>query len=316
MDDTPDWIKKYVENIYTKQYTLLTSQGGASILGLIVVVLIKVFHVLGWNINIPIYLAGTYFLLNVIGAFVFSFFEDSIKRDIFTDEDMSLTNHENDNFEEYEDLRTHYTLHNIKNAVKNMEWSLKGIDAADFTKDDYESLQGNIKRIYETLADFSKLNTIRDQKSFELRELVDFFDKLIRPTAKVKGIKFSLVYENEITHPLIIHQTFYDVFQVFNNLIVNAQKAMENSKQKELCIFANQSKPEEISFKVCDTGIGIMPENQKKIFNLHFSTTGGTGIGLAYVQKELNKMGGQINYIESNNQFSTIFEVKIPINQP
>lgn len=313
--NTPNWIKEIFETIYTKEYTFLTSQTGGSLLFLIVIIIIKIFHVLGWSIDIPIYIAGIYFLLTVIGAYCLFRFKDTITETIFTDDDISLlTSHENENFEEYEDLRTHYTLHNIKNAVKNMEWSLKDIDATDFTNDDLEGLQGNIKRIYETLNDFNKLNTIRDQKNFEIRELVDLFDKLIRPTAKAKGIKFNFVYEHEITYPLIIHQTFYDVFQIFNNLIVNAQKAMENTKLKELRIFANQYKPEEICFKVCDTGIGITPEDQKKIFNLHFSTTGGTGIGLAYVQKELNKMGGQINYVESNNQFSTIFEVKIPIN--
>ena len=33
-----------------------------------------------------------------------------------------------------------------------------------------------------------------------------------------------------------------------------------------------------------------------------------------YIRDELKKMGGEITLLESNEQFSTIFEVKIPIN--
>ena len=226
-----------------------------------------------------------------------------------------LNKHETENLEEYDNLRTHYALHNIKNATKNMDWSLQSIDRQNVTENELENLKANLRRINETLDDFNKLNNIREQKQFEIQELEDIFNKLIRPSAKTKSIKFSFVYDDEIPKDLIINQTFYDVFQIFNNLIVNAQKAMESTERKELCIIVNQVNEQEVWFKVCDTGVGISSENRNKIFDIHFSTTSGTGIGLAYVRNELKKMGGQIALIAPNENFSTIFEVKIPINQ-
>jgi signal transduction histidine kinase len=216
--------------------------------------------------------------------------------------------------QKYEDLRTQYALHNIKNATKNMDWTLKSLDVQNFTQQDLEDLNNNIKRIYDTLDDFNRLNNIREQKEFKVQELADIFNKLIRPSVKTKEIKFSFTYQNEDYGNWNIEQNFYDIFQIFNNLIINAEKAMETTSRKELNILVGDFDGTNLSFYVRDTGVGISEENRKKVFKESFSTTGGTGIGLMYIRDELKKIGGQISLIESNEQFSTIFEVKIPIN--
>lgn len=250
---------------------------------------------------------GAFSFLTVFGLRLIIFKYDKINK--------SITKHETENLEEYDDLRTHYALHNIKNATKNMDWALQSIDRQNVTQSELDDLKANLRRINETLDDFNKLNNIREQKQFEIQELEDIFNKLIRPSAKTKSIKFSFLYDNKTPKQLMIHQTFYDVFQIFNNLIVNAQKAMENTERKELRIVVSQVNEYEVWFKVCDTGVGISSQNRNKIFDIHFSTTGGTGIGLVYVRSELKRMGGQIALIAPNEQFSTIFEVKTPINQ-
>ena len=222
---------------------------------------------------------------------------------------------ENENLQEFISLGTHYALHNIKNAAKNMDWALQSINLNNFSESELENLKSNLKRIHETLEEFNKLNNVREQKQFEMQELENILNKLIRPSAKTKSIKFSFVYDNEIPKDLIINQTFYDVFQIFNNLIINAQKAMENTERKEVRVLVSKANDKEVWFNVCDTGVGISPDNKGKIFDFSFSTTGGTGIGLAYVRSELKRMGGQVALTVPNEQFSTIFEVKIPINQ-
>jgi signal transduction histidine kinase len=221
---------------------------------------------------------------------------------------------QNESLQKYEDLRTHYALHNIKNATKNMDWTLKSLDVQNFTSQDLEDLNNNIKRIYDTLDDFNKLNNIRDQKEFEVQELADIFNKLIRPSVKTKEIKFSFTYQNEDYSDFNVEQNFYDVFQIFNNLIINAEKAMETVSIKELNILVSDFDGTNLCFYVRDTGIGINKESRKKVFKESFSTTGGTGIGLMYIRDELKKMEGEITLLESNEQFSTIFEVKIPIS--
>lgn len=219
-----------------------------------------------------------------------------------------------ESIQKFEDLRTHYALHNIKNATKNMDWTLKSLDIQNFTSQDLEDLNNNIKRIYDTLDDFNKLNNIRDQKEFKVKELADIFNKLIRPSVKTKEIKFSFTYQNEDYSDFNVEQNFYDVFQIFNNLIINAERAMETVSTKELNISVGDFDYTNLYFYVRDTGVGISKESRKKVFKESFSTTGGTGIGLMYIRDELKKMGGEITLLESNEQFFTIFEVKIPIN--
>jgi PAS domain S-box-containing protein len=90
--------------------------------------------------------------------------------------------------------------------------------------------------------------------------------------------------------------------QVLNNLITNALKFTNAGsvevKVKLVSQFNNKLK---VYFEVKDTGIGIAPENQEKIFNDFdqvrptFSTKyGGTGLGLSITKKLLGLMGGQI----------------------
>lgn len=278
-----------------------------------------------WHIYIP-YL---YFLITFIITFPISFKLYNLENDSDTirvnvEENFNTVKSkldiietvlkENEENKEYEILKTHYALHNIKNATKNMDWTLKSLDISNFTEQDLEDLNNDIKRIYDTLDDFNKLNNIRDQKEFKVQELADIFNKLIRPSVKTKEIKFSFTYQNEDYSDFNVEQNFYDVFQIFNNLIINAEKAMETVSTKELNILVGDFDGINLCFYVRDTGVGINEESRKKVFKESFSTTGGTGIGLMYIRDELKKMEGEITLLESNEQFSTIFEVKIPIN--
>ncbi|MDZ7900713.1 MAG: hypothetical protein U5N85_22135 [Arcicella sp.] len=141
-----------------------------------------------------------------------------------------------------------------------MDWTLKSLDIQNFTPQDLEDLNNNIKRIYDTLDDFNKLNNIRDQKEFKVQELADICNKLIRPSVKIKEIKFSFTYQNTDFSNWNIEQNFYDVFQIFNNLIINAEKAMETTLIKELNILVGDFDGSNLYFYVRDTGVGISKE--------------------------------------------------------
>jgi signal transduction histidine kinase len=67
---------------------------------------------------------------------------------------------------------------------------------------------------------------------------------------------------------------------------------------------------------VQDNGIGIAPENQKRIFNtferLHGSEVyPGTGIGLAIVRKGMQRMGGRVG-VESQLGQGSRFWIELP----
>jgi PAS domain S-box-containing protein len=90
--------------------------------------------------------------------------------------------------------------------------------------------------------------------------------------------------------------------QILNNLITNALKFTQEGKvDVKVDLVGHVRNKVRIYFEVKDSGIGIAPENQEKIFNDFdqvrptFSTKyGGTGLGLSITRKLLKLMGGTI----------------------
>ena len=100
-----------------------------------------------------------------------------------------------------------------------------------------------------------------------------------------------------------------DLRRVFTNLIVNAIEAMP--KGGELWVGLD-SRNGNVRAQVADTGIGIPPEQQKKIFYPYFSTKAqGTGLGLSSAQRIVLSYGGRIR-VQSEPGKGTRFIVDLP----
>ena len=77
--------------------------------------------------------------------------------------------------------------------------------------------------------------------------------------------------------------------------------------------------PNEISFLVRDTGIGIAPEARERIFREFEQADdriarsyGGTGLGLSISERIVKRMGGRIA-LESELGTGSTFEVSVPL---
>lgn len=107
--------------------------------------------------------------------------------------------------------------------------------------------------------------------------------------------------------------------QVIVNLIGNAIKFVAPSVRPQVLVFA-QMEPNQVYLWIVDNGIGIAPEHQKRIFRvferLHgVDTYPGTGIGLAIVQKGIERMGGQVG-VESEIGSGSRFWIALPLVPP
>jgi signal transduction histidine kinase len=224
--------------------------------------------------------------------------------------------HQTENLKEYENIRTQFTLHNIKNAVINannyMDILRKGKMDLNIAT---ENIQVCLDRIDEILEVFKDSDYAQKRTEFRLEELFTTFQMLYHSTMIRRDIQFEVIYQNDAVKSQIVNQSFYDMFQIFNNLVINSRKALEQGEIKQITVFADVDKQNDLIFKVCDTGVGISSSNKSKIFDLKFSTTGGDGIGLVYVKEVLKEMGGDIRLIEHFQNFSTTFEVRIPIQK-
>lgn len=103
------------------------------------------------------------------------------------------------------------------------------------------------------------------------------------------------------------------VMRLMHNLARNAADAMPNGGELRI---ASRDSGDRLIFEVEDTGPGIPPELEGKLFEM-FSTAkqGGNGLGLAIVKKIVDEHQGHISY-ESRPGQGTRFTVTLPRERP
>lgn len=158
--------------------------------------------------------------------------------------------------------------------------------------------------IVNDILDFSKIEAGKLELHIEkhdLKELMDQVIDLIQYEANQKNLKLELNIDTQVPHYAWID--IVRIKQVLINLLSNAVKFTENgSVQLNVALKENTTENQsQIRFSVIDTGIGILEQNQKKIFKAFSqedsSTTkkfGGTGLGLTISNKLLNLMDSRL----------------------
>ena len=137
---------------------------------------------------------------------------------------------------------------------------------------------------------------------------------LIGKTARASelNVKFTLRESSYYSNADMVLPTEV-LITVIGNLIENAFESMNEKEnavdtQKEL-VFGIYSKPNAVLITVDDTGLGISPENIKRIFENGYSTKGkNQGTGLYQVKTMVDNLGGQIT-VESQENVGTSFSV-------
>lgn len=166
------------------------------------------------------------------------------------------------------------------------------------------------------ILDFSKIESGKltlEAHPFHLEDLFEEVTALMQAAATQKQLDFT--YQ---IHPSLRHTWFGDAIrikQIFNNLLSNAIK-FTSVGQVHWC--ANPSE-NGILFSVSDTGIGLTPEEQVKIFKPFTQADqsitrkyGGTGLGLSIVKELVELMQGTIE-VKSDLGSGTVFHIDLPI---
>jgi signal transduction histidine kinase len=175
--------------------------------------------------------------------------------------------------------------------------------------------------IINDILDFSKTEAGEmkvEAIPFDLKELVDNVKKMFVQMCKDKNIKFKINYDKTIPENIIGDQV--KIRQILTNLVGNAIKFTDKGSV-ELTITNKKTTAKTISlyFAIKDSGIGIPPEQQKKIFQkfvqADVSTTrrfGGTGLGLAICKQLVELIGGNIGFESENGKGSLFwFDIKL-----
>jgi PAS domain S-box-containing protein len=172
--------------------------------------------------------------------------------------------------------------------------------------------------ILNDILDFSKLEAgklVLEHIPFHLGELLEDTVALFAQRAHAKGIELNLALPLNLVPQRVGDPT--RLRQVLANLLGNAVKFTE---QGEVTVEVT-AHGEQVTVQVKDTGIGIPPEIQDKLFapftQADTSTTrrfGGTGLGLAISRQLVEAMGGWIGVQSAPGAGSTFtFTVPLPL---
>lgn len=189
-----------------------------------------------------------------------------------------------------------------------------------------ETLNSSGEALLEILNDLLDLSKIEAGKlsleniEFDLLEVIDCPIELLGKVAFAKGIELICHVAPEI--PSVLCGDPGRLRQILFNLLSNAIK-FTHSGEVLLRVLPEQESPDwvKLRFEVIDTGIGIEPADQQRIFESFSqadnSTTrlhGGTGLGLSIVKQLVHIMGGQVG-LESKSGSGSVFSFAVTFNK-
>jgi PAS domain S-box-containing protein len=177
----------------------------------------------------------------------------------------------------------------------------------------------NLLDIVNDILDFSKIESggLQLEKiPFSPHACAKNVVQMLRPMASGKGL--TVTFESTVPEELHIEGDPTRYARIITNLVGNAIKyTTEGSVHVSLSIESQSF----ISLKVVDTGIGIAPDKQSRVFDKFVqgdnSTTrrfGGSGLGLAITKQLVKLMNGHIGVQSTPGKGST-FKVEIPFTE-
>ena len=210
------------------------------------------------------------------------------------------------------------------NAIVGMSDLLRDTQLSREQADMLQTLRGSSRvmlGLVEEVLDFSKIEAGKltlERTDFDLHALVNSTCRILSSQAAAKGIEFVVSIMPEVAPA--VRGDAHHLRQVLINLAGNAVKFTEHGGVTvHVSSQAETENGVRLKFSVRDTGIGIAPEAQQRIFESFTqadqTTTrrfGGTGLGTTIAKQLVELMGGRIGLESSVGLGSTFwFEVEL-----
>ena len=169
------------------------------------------------------------------------------------------------------------------------------------------------------ILDLSKVESGRATvfiEAFDPRALVADVVEVLRPLADERQVKLILGDGPALPH---VESDLTKVRQIVMNLVANAIKFTPAGGWVDVSL--GRRGPGRFTIDVCDSGVGIAPEQQEVVFEAFRQvdgsatrTAGGTGLGLSIARELARLLGGEISLESAPGEGST-FTVELPLRQ-
>lgn len=174
--------------------------------------------------------------------------------------------------------------------------------------------------LIDDILDFAKLEAGRlrlEEADFQLRELVEKVREMVAPVAA--GKKIGLVVNVEAGVPDRLRGDPARLRQILVNLVNNAVKFTEHGQvEVQIETMGATTDKTRLRLTVRDTGIGISPDDQRRIFETFYQADNtsarrfkGSGLGLSISRELVRRMGGDFG-LESERGVGSTFWVELP----
>jgi PAS domain S-box-containing protein len=151
-----------------------------------------------------------------------------------------------------------------------------------------------------------------NNEPFDLNAMLTAVEEMTRVRAAAKQLDFKVERHGEL--PAYVFGDAHHLRQVLLNLLSNAVKFTERGEITLRVTAADGA----IRFEVADTGLGIAPEEQEKLFQAFYQTAigiangEGTGLGLTISHEFVRFMGGELT-VKSEPGQGSVFSFTLPL---
>ena len=208
-----------------------------------------------------------------------------------------------------------HELNNPLTAIQIHAQLLNARDDLDETAEsDVRSIYGEAQRatrITSNLLSFARRHN-PEKRPISLNDVLVSSLELHAYRMRVNNIDMLIDLESDLPETMA---DFYQMQQVFVNIIINAEQAMTEAHGRGKLSIKTRKAGEMIQVTFADDGPGISEENLKRIFDPFFTTKDvgkGTGLGLSICYGIVEEHGGCL-YTRSKPGEGATFVVEIPI---
>ena len=214
--------------------------------------------------------------------------------------------------------------HQLRTPLAAVGWVFETLRGETLTDSQQEVVRmgsaasANLLKVVEDLLSVSKIEDGRFGYNFQNFDLVKFFSSLLtQAEAIAKQYNVNVYFDPGQETALEIYGDPTKLGMAVSNLLDNAIKYNTANGQVTVSLNRVKNKPY-IQVNIKDTGVGIAPEDLKKLFGKFFRSssaltkeTTGSGLGLYITRNIIRRHGGEIG-VESELNRGTTFYFTLP----
>lgn len=206
-----------------------------------------------------------------------------------------------------------FARHDMGNAIQNLHATIKNIED-EVSGEIIEELKASLSMLESTLHNLGQMTHFANKDNFHIPNLFKASEILSRSIIQKNGISLRILSDSDFNTVTIV-QPFQGLLQMIHNMILNAVKSFQTNQAEKIIEITVNREDNLCVIEIKNNGRRIPEEDRSKIFDFGFTTTSGSGIGLAYAKYLCEEMNGSIEVSCDSVEFSTVFTIKFPISQ-